>query len=75
MGYGDGMTSERRERAMEMLSDAQVGVRAATENLDKALETRRFWILRALEIGVRPAEVARELGVTRARVTQIAQQD
>lgn len=64
-----------RDHINDMLHDAQAGVVLAGENLDRALETRLFWIRRAIDAGVSQADVARATGLTRGRVAQLVAKD
>lgn len=59
------------EEALDLVNDAQAGVNLASGDLERAVETRRWAIDRALDAGASQADIARATGLTRARIAQI----
>lgn len=65
---------ENFHAALSQLIDIDRDYRHDTETAEIGRQARNDAIRRALAVGHRPADIARAIGVTRARVTQIANQ-
>lgn len=57
---------------MKRLIAAEVAYRKAADRAEQARQRRNQLVREALANGERPAAIARAIGVTRARITQIA---
>lgn len=66
------MMDKRQANSVEKLRGYADQATAARKALDKATAKRDAWIVRCVDAGVSPAEVARVAGVSRGRVSQIA---
>lgn len=64
--------NKKQESSVEKLRAAAEASAAARKALDKATAKRDEWIVRCVDAGVSPAEVARVAGVSRGRVSQIS---
>lgn len=64
--------SAKQDASVSKLAEAAKAAAAAKRELDKATRKRDEWIVRCVDAGVTPAEVARVAGVSRGRVSQIA---
>lgn len=64
--------SKRQAQTLEQLRVHAAEVERLNKALRKAQTKRDQWIVRAVDAGVRPAEVARVAGVSPGRVSQIA---
>ena len=59
----------------EALRKAEAKLRRARSKFDLARKERDEAVLQAIDQGMRPADVARATGLTRARITQIQSGD
>jgi len=60
---------------VERITELHILYEDAARNAEQARQRRNQAIRAALLVGVRPADIARATGLTRARITQIAGPD